>query len=48
MNSGCFGDEFKDILISVNDGGTKLEALKLNLETVEKLGDGVLLTYCKK
>ena len=27
---------------------TKLEALKLNLETVEKLGDGVLLTYCKK
>tara|TARA_B100001094_G_C18094439_1_gene752242 strand:- start:673 stop:1278 length:606 start_codon:yes stop_codon:yes gene_type:complete len=27
---------------------TKLEALKLNLETVEKLGDGVLLTYSKK
>ena len=27
---------------------TKLEALKLNLETVGKLGDGVLLTYRKK
>ena len=27
---------------------TKLEALKLNLETVGRLGDGVLLTYRKK